>query len=209
MKIVDEKGKLFGLVNLVDLLMVAALVLVAAALFILMRGGQEEEEPFSGEYVTMEYTVRVRMEQREGGPTIQEQLARSIKETDMPHQLVAEQSFVDNFYLTGYTIHPAVYLGVNTEGRPVYTSDDNRRDVVFTMRGIMDEPSGAIYRVATQEVRVGRSYFVKTQLFELSGIVESLTITPVAQPAFVENEDFDADDPSTWGWHPDDWDWAA
>jgi hypothetical protein len=77
------------------------------------------------------------------------------------------------------------------------------------MRGIMEKPAGVVYRVATQEVRVGRNYFVKTQLYEMSGLVETLTVTQAGQPAFTQKPGFNIDNPVTWDWDPQTWDWTA
>jgi hypothetical protein len=210
MKIVNEKGKLFGIVNLIDLLMVAAVILVGIAAFSLLRGGLGENSPqSSGNFVTLEYTVRVRMEQREGGPTIEEQLDNVFDRGLLPIQLVADQTFVDHFYLTDFEVREGWFFGADSEGQPVYTVDENRRDVIFTMRGIMEEPVGVVYRVATQEVRVGRNYFVKTQLYEMSGLVETLIVTPVKNPDFAQASGFNIDNPDTWNWNPDTWAWTA
>jgi len=38
------------------------------------------------------------------------------------------------------------------------------------------EKDAAILKIATQEVRVGRSYYVKTRFFEMAGVIDSVVV---------------------------------
>ena len=58
MKIIDEKGKLFGLINLVDMLVLLFILLVAGGVIWKIFGGQVQE--LVADTTELTYTVRIK-----------------------------------------------------------------------------------------------------------------------------------------------------
>ena len=190
MKIVNEKGKLFGIVNLIDLLMLAAVALVVVAAISLTSGSSDSNDNMSNQYQEMTFTVRLR------GLSLNT-IGQMTSLLSVPEQLVADQSTVPNFYLAEYRIEDAFLTSTDSEGSLVTPIDPLRKDLLVTIKGLTLTTNSPVYKVATQEVRVGRAYFVKTSLFEMSGTIETLDI---GEPVTMDT--LDPEDPASWNWKP-------
>lgn len=162
MKIVDEKGKLFGKLNVVDFL--AIIVLIAALIFVaarFLRGGGDSPV---GTTTKITYTVQVNNIDR---PTYDE-VMRHMAAGDGRDQLMANGEMV-NAYVTDVTATPHVNYSTNDQGitvRSVEDFADGRLDLVFTIEANVDNPT--VNKVGTQEVRVGKGHIVKTVHFEFT-----------------------------------------
>lgn len=193
MKIVNEKGKLFGIINLVDLLMIVAVIAVVIAAVGLLKSDAIVSGNTDAEYVQITFTVRVRSMLPE---TFEPYLA--AVEGKMPLKLVAGQAYLPNFYIVDCTTAP-IPMTTTDEAGNVREIDDvlNRRDVIYVITGVIVNPNKPIYSAYTQEVRIGNSFYVKTELIEHKGTVETLTIgEPFA------NDEYDPDKPEDWAWQP-------
>ena len=167
MSVIDEKGRLGGKINIIDLIVI--LVVLAAVAAVVVLGGRGS----GGEPQHIVYTVEVQGVDEDVFRTIQSQL---------PCQLLASEELQDG-YVTA------------VEGKKVLEDDDARieankniyyvglhpglagtYDIVCTIEANITDPVST--KIGTQEVRVGRSHIVKTTAFELDfGTIISREVT--------------------------------
>jgi hypothetical protein len=173
MKVVDEKGKLFGKLNILDLLVI---VLILAALIVVgvkVLGGGEETESVA---TRLTYTVRVTAQRAE----LAEQLKKYVDTTtSAKDQLMAGGNLIDA-YVVDYWTEPTQYNKLSDGTVELYDSAQAEEaglvDICFVIEaGVTNEVTN---EVGTQEVRMGKSHIVKTVHMEFaSGTVESCTWT--------------------------------
>jgi hypothetical protein len=166
MKVIDEKGRLFGLINPVDLLILLVVVLVAAGIGVkAVRTGVQQvgQQPKTATLV-----VHVRgasAEVAEGAVATNPQgIFNDTATTEI-------NATVESVTMTSYTTQ------VSTDGGELVNAvDPIRKDLTFTITGDA-AVSGNVYSLGNQEIRVGRSFIVKTDGMELNGVIESIVIT--------------------------------
>lgn len=165
MKIIDEKGKLFGKLNLIDLLVV--LVLVAVLLFVALRfaGGGNDTPAASPTKLT--YTALV----TGVNPQLYEEIQSQLAAADYHDQLMASGDMLDA-YIVGLEATPHVNYFSDDDGNLVSSQDEGdlaRHDLLFTVEAYVADPVTS--QVGTQEVRVGKSHILKTTHIEFNSII--------------------------------------
>lgn len=162
MKIVDEKGKLFGKINLIDLLVV--IVLIAAILFLAVRFTRGSDADPVGASTKLNYTVLV-----SGiSPDVYAEVQRQLANAGGTDQLMANGELVSG-YVTGVTAAPHINFQPDANGMvtpSVEEGDNARLDLTFTVEATVPDPT--VNLVGTQEVRVGKSHILKTTHFEFT-----------------------------------------
>lgn len=161
MKIINEKGKLFGIINLVDLLVLVFILLVVGGVAWKIFGSQVTRIVANDFEIT--YTVRMQN-------TYKEYYDELVK-NGFPQQLTAGDGYVDGAYITGAVMVPAVNQVPNSLGQIVDFAEQTRIDIICTITAKTADT--AIIKVGTQEIRVGKDHFVKTKYFEMTGTIES------------------------------------
>lgn len=162
MKIIDEKGKLFGKINVIDLLVlvliVAALILVAAR-FLAPSGSNVIDSTTKLTYTTQVSGV---------DQSIYDEVQRQMSDAGGKDQLMADGKLVDA-YITGVEATPHVNYSVDAQGnvvRSVEDYDGGRLDLTFTVEANVADP--ITNKVGTQEVRVAKPHILKTTHFEFT-----------------------------------------
>lgn len=162
MRIIDQKGKLFGKLNIIDLIAIVLIVAVVGLLGTKLLSSSSEGLGGAGQSVV--YTVKVDGVEEEVVQFIQKELEKG------PSQLVAS-SELQNGYVTKMEATPAekTYLAVREIPSADLTALDSTiagtYDVVFTIEAtIQDSPSN---KLGTQEIRAGMTHVVKTTTFGL------------------------------------------
>ncbi len=160
MKLVDEKGKLFGKLNIIDLL--AILVLIAAVIFAAVRflGPSDGDSAVSGAKLT--YTAMVGAVE----PDVYAEVLRQMEAAGGRDQLMANGDLVDA-YVVNVEAVPHVNYTADAAGNMVRSEEDydnGRLDVTFTIEANVPDVTTSL--VGTQEVRVGKAHIVKTTHFE-------------------------------------------
>ena len=159
MKIINEKGKLFGLINIVDLL-----VLIAA-------GGYKLFAPQIKESVQPQVELTAIVRVRGATPFLVTEVERN---SQVGKQLVSGNSYV-NGTIEDMKIEDYAQQVTTADGRIVTAVDPDKKDIVFTIKTTV--PKGtATPSIGTQEVRAGRTFIVKTNDFETSGNIDSVDI---------------------------------
>ena len=159
MKIINEKGKLFGIINVVDLLVLVAAIAVVAGVGYKLFAKQIKE--VASPQVSLTMTVRV----RGATPFLVNEVQRNSQ---------VGNSYV-NAQITDMKIDDYNQQVTTADGRIVTATDPEKKDLVFTIttKVSKDTPAPAI---GTQEVRAGRTFIVKTNDFETTGNIDSVDI---------------------------------
>lgn len=159
MHIVDEKGKIFGNLNIIDLFVVVILIVAVALL-----GTKLANRNSSGVTGTTKLTYTVEVDAVE--PAVYESVKQNI-----PGQLMASGELLDG-YVVSVTASPSHSgASLSTDGGALdVTVRDDLLDLVFTIEA--NVANTVTNEVGTQEVRIGKSHIVKTTKFELaSGVI--------------------------------------
>ncbi len=165
MKIVNEKGKLFGIINVVDLLALLAVIAVIAGIAFKLFAPKIQDA--SSPLVEMTTVVRVR-----GATTfLQQEVQRN---SPVGKRMVAGSDYVDGDIID-MQFDDYVIQATTEDGRIVNAKDPAKKDIIFTIKSKVrkDTPTP---KIGTQEVRAGRTFIVKTNDFETSGLVVSVDI---------------------------------
>ena len=146
MKLVDEKGKLFGKLNIVDLLVIIVIVAAAVLLAFKLLGGSGG---VGAAVPQVTYTVRVMEVDQATYDSVRQYVDSASGKQD---QLMANGQLLD-----GYIVDVTAEAHVAAPGDKV---GGETLDLLFT---IVATPSNT---VGTQEVRIGKTHIVKSQHIE-------------------------------------------
>ena len=148
MKIINEKGKLFGIINVVDLLVLVAAIAVVAGVGYKLFAKQIKATPFLVNEVQ--------------------------RNSQVGKSLVNGNSYV-NAQITDMKIDDYNQQVTTADGRIVTATDPEKKDLVFTITTKVSKGTPAP-AIGTQEVRAGRTFIVKTNDFETTGNIDSVDI---------------------------------
>lgn len=172
MKFIDEKGRIFGKVNIIDLL--AVLLLLAAAVFLVQRKffpAPAEDEPKSAEDVT--YQVQVMRIEPVFHETVKQYVDRAEGKRDQMFSS-DNNTFLD-CYVVDCSAAPHVEYVTTSEGevkRVESSGEDRRMDLIFTLEGKATDPN--TNAIGNQQLRVGIGHYIKTTHFEFYGTIISV-----------------------------------
>lgn len=161
MKIINEKGKLFGLINIVDLCIIV-LILLIGTVFVLKSMGKDVG-PIASTESQQNITVTFR------GAVRNDDQLKALKVND---QLISVLKPIDA-YIKTIKFAP-LEVPINTaDGKAVYAVDPKRQELIVTFT--MKTPRGnGIIKLDSQEVVVGKIFLLKTHTFESSGTIEAI-----------------------------------
>lgn len=162
MKVIDEKGKLFGKINLIDLLVVLVILAVVAGVFWKLAGDEVTDVLAPSTQATLEYEVLCTA-------ILNDVCSYAVEHAD--GQLMSNGDLLDG-YLTGCTIEPYLTTSVDADGNTVAVTDQTRKNLRFTI-SVKLAQGDTSNTVGSQEVRVGKAHIVKTTDLEINGTVVS------------------------------------
>ena len=146
MKIIDEKGRLFGKINLIDLLVLVLVVAVVLAVGWKLVGKKAAASVSNNNH---EITFTVLFEDQ----------PIEVAETQIGKQIVNNAKLV-----------PAEITGCEAVSS-IRTLGHSDLSITIRATGTF---SGNVWQVGSQEVRVGYEYILKTSEFELTGIISGM-----------------------------------
>ena len=153
MKLINEKGKLFGIINIVDLIVLVVIIALVGAVgyrtFSPKLNAEVESKEDQYCYVTLY-----------GSTVVPEAIDKLVE----GEKLVANNEFTDA-EIVSVEMTPAAYVGVDDEGKAVYSEHPIWKDITVVVKEKID-PSSVILKVGGQEGRVNYTYILKTQQFE-------------------------------------------
>lgn len=165
MKIINEKGKLFGLINVVDLLVLIAAVGIVAGVGYKLFGNKIVEA--SAEQVELVSIMRVR------GAT--QYLTDEVKRNPQVGKKIVSGNDFTAAEIIDMKIEPYEQQVTTADGRIVTALDEDKFDLVFTIKTTIAKGTAAP-KIGTQEVRAGRTFILKTNDFETTANIDSVDI---------------------------------
>ncbi|NMA82304.1 MAG: DUF4330 domain-containing protein [Epulopiscium sp.] len=161
MKLIDEKGKIFGFINIIDCIV---LLVVAAVVFGIGYRGLTKRSTLGGpsaEPQPIIFTVRA-TEQMEA-------VALGFQEGDT---LFAKQNYV-SAKITAIEYEPSIVYIETAEGEIKGATHPTLKDILFTIEANVTV-KGPILEIGGQEIRIGSHHWVKTQTNQAAGLIESI-----------------------------------
>lgn len=175
MKIIDEKGRLFGKVNLIDALLVLLVALVAVVFVVKGVGAagaaNADKADHTGDAM-IDFTVfcnGFNNELCDSAMAYADDFANGVG-----NQIMNSGEYL-NAYITGVSTKPYYLTETDDEGNSIAVVDQARTSLLFTIRA-KAEITGNAYCVGNQEIRIGKSYIVKTPELEYTGTVTALEV---------------------------------
>lgn len=166
MKLLDEKGRLFGKINLVDLLVIVVILVVAIGVLWKAFGDNIESAVSANTDNTLTYEVVCYGVDNDVCDTVAQ---------DYVGQLMSNGELVDG-YVVDCQVEPYYITNVGDDGSSLAAASQTRSNLRFVIVVSLD--NGDISNtVGSQEVRVGKSHIVKTCDIEVTGTVTALEIT--------------------------------
>ena len=163
MKLVNEKGKLFGIINPVDLLILIAILLAVAAV-----GYKFLAAPVT-EAVIPEKEATVVMRIRGAMPYLTEEIKTKVVEGE---KLIAGNDYI-NGTVKSIEVIPYVVTVTTADGQLKEATDPIKSDILVTVTS-KGNPDAPIFKIGNQEVRAGRGFTFKTSRVEVEAIVDSV-----------------------------------
>lgn len=175
MKILDEKGKLFGKINVIDLLILVVIVAVLVGIGVKVLGGNADEPAnpdssqagMSGQAAKLTYTVRVTA-QHEDMVELLEQYVDPAQ--GKKAQLQHGGELVKDSYVVDFWTEPCRYNVIsNGEVEVIGATEADAAGLVnlcFVVEAVVGDSITS--EVEGQEVRLGKGNIVKTQHFEFA-----------------------------------------
>jgi len=161
MKLVDEKGKLFGLINVIDLAVILMVLAVGAGVVVKLV------LPRFDNVVDRTKDVYVTVICRQRPESAAQELAENIGAA-----LVARNDF-SNGKIYSVEIVPASAVGTNADGIAVESEHPYLKDIIVVIKGRAD-PTAAVFTLGAQEMRIGYTIYVKTQRVEITGTIDDI-----------------------------------
>ena len=167
-KIIDEKGKLFGIINIVDLLVAIVIIGVIAVIGIRLTSSErnaEGQNPLDSKkeiYVTLY------------GNSIVPEALETLKPGD---KLVANNVFTDA-EIVSVDMEPAAYITTNSDGEAILEEHPMWKDITVVIKDTVNA-SNPILKAGNQEVRVNYNFILKTQQFEANCKVRNIELRDI------------------------------
>ena len=150
---IDEKGRIFGKLNIIDLLVILLVLLVGVFLVFKLIGRDGGSAAAAGQIT---YTVKV-----EG---VEPECYEAIRDA-LPAQLMASGEMLDGQVVEIQAVEHEATASINTTtGALSLPVDEDLLDLTFTITAAVS--NSVTQEVGTQEVRIGKSHIVKTATFE-------------------------------------------
>ncbi len=166
MKLIDEKGRIFSKVNIVDLIVILVIVAVIAAAAVKITTGRTTDSVAGNEAAQSEQqycyaTIIARLQPEEVGTNLK-----------VGDHLVANGGYTDA-EIVDVQMKPADYVGVNAEGQTVKSEHPMWKDITVVAKQKLD-PSDVTLKLGGQEIRVGYDFILKTQMVETKATVRNI-----------------------------------
>ena len=165
MKIVDEKGKLFGLINIVDLLVVILIIAIVGVVAVKILGDKATNVIATKVDCYIEVTM--------------DGLYPEIVDEAMRQGLPGQRLVSGNEYVSGAVIvdiwEKEFIARIETEDGFISAVDPTKKGMTVLIKTQVP-PDTAAPTIGSQDLKAGKAYIVKTQTFEREGIITRVEI---------------------------------
>ncbi len=170
MKVMDEKGKLFGKLNIIDLIVIVFVIAAVVVVGIKLASREEATVPAT----RLTYTVRVTAQSEQLAQRLSDYVDTASGKRD---QLMSNDKLV-NAYIIDYWTEPSRYNKLSNgtvelfDAAAMEASEANLVDICFVIEAVVEDT--VTNMVGSQQVRMGKDHIVKTTHLEFSnGTIES------------------------------------
>lgn len=157
MKIINEKGKLFGLVNIIDLITILLIIALVLGAFYKFKGNSINVIG-TNNTKEMEYVVRL-------NPNYEDY----FKQLNVGDKLVRDKRVLDAS-ITDINIQDYYESIADENGEISLQKHPLFKEAFITIKATVTDKD-PIFKLGEQEIRVGCSNFVRTKFFEMSGFI--------------------------------------
>ncbi len=161
MKLIDEKGRLFGIINIIDLAVIIIVVLIAGAVGYKLFGGRASGSGTAKKEIIV--TVKCAM--------VTETAAKAIS----PKDRILSGTGYTNGVVKEVTYENAHDTAATSDGKLVWAEHPVLKDV-FVKIEMHEDPGEPLLKLGNQEIRIGKDMFFKTQRVELIGVVQNIEV---------------------------------
>ena len=158
MKLVDDKGKVFGLINIIDLIILLVVILVASGAYYKFTHKSAQVKT-----VTVEFQVLL--------PHQRPEVTDAVKVGD---KMVQGSSYT-NVTVKDVQIKPGFSVNLDSRGQRVVSYDPILKDVYVTNTGTTVLSSATI-TMGGQDIREGKEYYVKSRNYEFRGTIMKVEV---------------------------------
>ncbi len=164
MKIIDEKGRLFGKINLIDMAVVLVLVFALVAVAWKFVGDDVTQAIESAKNIP---PVTIEVVCYDVDPEVAE-----FAGTQAGTQLMNSGEMLDA-YIVDCVVSDSMTVMIDQNGVPQAVSNPAYRTLTFTVEAAV-EPTANAYAIGTQELRAGKTYLIKSLTLEIPGIITAM-----------------------------------
>ena len=166
MKIINEKGKLFGILNIVDLIVLLLVVAVVGVLATKLMGNKVTEA------VAQKVDCYAQIRVVGAHPSL---VVEAQRQSLVGQRMVAGSVYIDGTIEDVWIEPYKVQVQINDPPYIVTATDPDKKDIVFVIKFPIaaDTPNP---KLGSQEVRAGRALIIKAQTFEISGTIRYVQI---------------------------------
>jgi len=163
MKLIDENGKLFGKINLIDLVVVFLILFLVAAVGYKVISPNVSTSPTAQGEVTALVKCAFRSD-------------NIVKSVQKGQRLVFGTNYINDAFITDVKSNLADYTSSDAQGNVHVVKHPVLKDIYITITAKIST-NAPILKIGGQELCQGKKFTVKTQTLELDGTVESITIS--------------------------------
>ncbi|HHU86628.1 MAG: DUF4330 domain-containing protein [Pelotomaculaceae bacterium] len=158
MKVIDEKGKLFGLINIIDLLVLLAILLVIGGAAYKIKGQDGSDTARTVRATVLATALRPEM----------------LTGIEVGDRMVSGSSFTD-VVIKEFEIRPAYMITTDSQGRRVEAYDPYLKDLLVVVEG-KTVISGGTINLGGQEIRSSKDYYIKSLDYDFKGMILDVVV---------------------------------
>lgn len=159
MKIIDDKGRIFGLVNYIDLFLVLAVLFVLGRFVLVDREGNFPDTIVSDNSKEIEILYYVK--------GVKDVSINGVKIGDVFRD-VATKNVIGE--VTKVDVQPSSVMTTDEKGNVVYSEIPDRFDMYVTIKGIGQITDDEI-KVANEEIKIGKTSQIQSRMNRLEAII--------------------------------------
>jgi len=162
MKLIDEKGRLLGKINLIDIIVVLLAIFLLTAVCYKVLGPKLPDSRIAQGEVTAIVKCTFKTES----------VAKSIEKGQT---LVFGTDYIPGAKITEVTYTPADYITSDSQGNARLVKHPLLKDILITIHA-KTNTNAPILKIGTQELCEGKKFTVKTHTLDIDGTVESIAL---------------------------------
>jgi hypothetical protein len=164
MKIINTKGKVFGLINLIDLLVLITILLVFAVIIFKFSGKFGISKTDSSTMEDISFVVKYQEDDKE--------ITREFKKGD---QLLSDEEVL-NATIDDFEIKPSNVETIDSEGNIKIIEHPEKKDYFITIDAKVNKRL-LTYKLGVQDIFSGGTFYLKTKTCYLKGTIIDMEVT--------------------------------